>query len=301
MELRHLRYFITVAEELHFARAAERLQMAQQPLSASIRRLEEELSVTLFERSTRRVALTEAGRIFLDRAYQTLHTAEQAVQAAQEAERGARGEIRVGYGSTTLYNVTPPLIRAFRERYPHVRVILRETAFGCTPEMDEHILSSNLDVVLMGLPTRAELLESVVLCSEPVYVVLPEHHRLAALAEIPLYELDNEPFVQYDRVEKLSVNQQIVSAFYEAGLTLNNVQEATSEQAIIGLVAAGLGVSVVSASLKGLRQTEVVYRRLIEPSVEIEFNLLWRRDGVTPVTRSFIELAQEMFVDLIPA
>jgi DNA-binding transcriptional LysR family regulator len=134
-----------------------------------------------------------------------------------------------------------------------------------------------------------------------VYVVLPEAHRLAAWSEIPLRALDNEPFVQYDRVEKLSVNQQIVSAFYEAGLTLNNVQEATSEQAIVGLVAAGLGVSVVSASLKGLRQTEVVYRRLIEPSVEIDFNLLWRRDGVTPVTRSFIELAQEMFVGAVPA
>src|SRR4051812_43660629 len=105
MELRHLRYFIAVAEELHFARAAARLQMAQQPLSAAIRRLEEELGVTLFERSTRRVMLTDAGRVFLSRAYQTITAANEAVQAAQEAERGERGEIRVGYASTTLYNV----------------------------------------------------------------------------------------------------------------------------------------------------------------------------------------------------
>lgn len=293
MEMRHMRYFIAVAEELHFARAAERLQMSQQPLSAQIRRLEEELDVVLFERTTRRVALTDAGRVFLEKAYQTIQAFNQAINAAQEAKRGERGEIRIGYASTTLYNIMPPLIRTFRERFPHIRVILRELA--CHPALDEQVMQGYLDIGLTGDPlyVYTERLDHLTLCRESVFVVLPETHRLAAWHEIPLCELHNEPFIQYDRVEKVHVHQQIVSVFREAGLSLNNVQEATSEQAMIGLAAAGIGVSIVSASLSGIRRTEVVYRRLIEPDVEVDFNMVWRRDHISPVVQSFLQVGQE--------
>lgn len=293
MELRHLRYFIAVAEELHFARAAERLQMAQQPLSAQIRQLEEELQVVLFERTTRRVSLTDAGRVFLEKAYQTLQAFDGAVQAAQEAKRGERGEICIGYASTTLYNIMPPLIRTFRERFPHIRVILREVA--CTPELDDQIIQGHLDIGLTGDPTyvHTDQLDHLTLCREPVFVVLPENHRLTEWSEIPLRELDNEPFIQYDRLEKMHIHHLIVSVFQQAGIRLHNVQEATTEQAMIGLAAAGLGVSIVSASLSGLRRTEVVYRRLIEPSVDVDFNMVWRRDQISPVVQSFLRMAQE--------
>jgi DNA-binding transcriptional LysR family regulator len=289
MELRHLRYFIAVAEELHFARAAERLQIAQQPLSVQIRRLEEELGVTLFERSTRRVMLTDAGRVFLTRAYQTIAAADEAVQAAQEAERGERGEIRIGYLSTTLYNIMPPIIRTFREQFPHIRIILHEL---CCPELDELIVLNKLDVGLRALSIHMDGLECLTLHREPALVVLPEHHPLAARSEIRLQDLDHEPFIQYDR-EKHPVHQMLVSAFYNAGLTLNNVQEASTEQAMIGLAAAGIGVSLVSASLAGLRQTEVVYRPLIEPGIDVDFNLIWRRGRPSPIVQSFLQVAQK--------
>jgi DNA-binding transcriptional LysR family regulator len=302
MELRHLRYFIAVAEELHFARAAERLQMAQQPLSAQIRQLEEELDVVLFERTTRRVSLTDAGRVFLEKAYETIHAFDQAMLAAQEAKRGERGEIRIGYASTTLYNIMPPLMRAFRERFPQIRVILHELT--CISELDEKVIQGDLDVSLTGDPAYfcPAPLEHIVLCREPVVVVLPETHRLATWKDIPLQELDNEPFIQYDRHEKTHIHQLIASNFRERGITLNNVQEATTEQAMIGLAAAGIGVSLVCASLSGLRQTEVVYRRLIEPSLDVEFIMTWRRDRISPVIQSFLQVAQELAVgSFVPA
>jgi len=256
----------------------------------------------LFERSTRRVALTDAGRVFLEKAYATIHAFDQAIMAAQEAKRGERGEIRIGYVSTTLYNIMPPLIRSFRERFPHIRVILRE--MPCTQDLDEQVLQGDLDISLTGDPAyvHSDLLDYIVLGREAVFVVLPESHRLAAWNEIPLRELDHEPFIQYDRLEKIHIHQQIATVFREAGLTLNNVQEATTEQAMIGLAAAGLGVSLVCASLSGLRRTEVVYRRLIEPSVEVEFNLVWRRGPISPVVQSFLQVAQEqVFSGFIPA
>ena len=289
LELRHLHYFIAVAEELHFARAAHRLHMAQQPLSIQIRRLEDMLGVTLFRRTTRRVELTDAGCIFLEQARQTLWQAEQAVIAAREAERGARGKITVGYVSTTLYNLMPGIVRAFRSAYPAVEVALREL---CTPELDEQVARGALDCALTGTTPQISTLDSLLLRREPVVVVLPADHPFADLPEIPLRLLTNEPFIQYDRNAKRFANQEIVSLFHGANLLLNVVQEASTEQAMIALTAAGIGVSLVSESLIGLRTTEVVYRRLIEPGAQVEFNLIWQRAALSPVVRAFIETAQ---------
>lgn len=289
MELRHLRYFVTVAEELHFGRAAERLQLAHQPLSVQIRRLEAELGVTLFTRTTRQVALTEAGRVFLEKAQQILQLVEQAIDIARETARGERGQLVIGYISTTLYNVLPPLLRSFREAFPHIHVILREL---CSPELDELVMQGDLDIGLIGRPIRDDGLACLPLCREPFVVVIPKNHRLATFAEIPFRELDNEPFIQYDRVQKRQVHDAVVTYFHNEGVGLNVVQEVTTEQALIGLAAAGMGISFVAASLSGLRQGEVEYRRLIETPAEVEYNLIWRREMPSSVIRSFLKIAQ---------
>lgn len=288
IELRHVRYFVAVAEELHFGRAAVRLQIAQQPLSAQIRRLENELGVVLFRRTTRRVELTEAGRVFLQKAQQTLQSAEEAVTAAREVQRGERGQLTLGYINTTLYNVLPGLVRAYREAFPNMDVTLREL---CSPELDELVVQGKLDVGLVGTVFNPHELEQLPLWTEPFVVVLPTDHPLAALPEVPLAKLADEPFIQYDRMQKRQVYDTIVHFFHHAGIPLNIVQEASSEQALIGLAAAGIGLAVVSASVADARRTEVVYRRLTEPAVDVVFNLIWHRDTESPAVQSFVRLA----------
>jgi len=199
LELRHLRYFIAVAEEPHFVRAAHRLHIAQQPLSLQIRRLEDLLGVMLFRRTTRRVELTEAGCIFLEQARKTIWQAEQAVIAVREAARSARGKLIVGYVSTTLYNLMPRILRAFHAAYPEVELIMREL---CPPELDQQVVRGSLDCALTGMPLEEPSLDSLLLCIESVVVCLPLDHPLASLSEIPLRALDNVPFIQYDHLEK---------------------------------------------------------------------------------------------------
>lgn len=290
MELRHLVYFVAVAEELHFARAATRLQMAQQPLSQQIRRLEQELGVTLFHRTTRKVELTYAGQVFLEESRRTLGQAAHAVHITQRAERGEIGRVVIGYVSTTLYNIFPQTVREFHTRFPQVTLVLREL---CSPELEEMVLNGQLDVGFVGSPTQEPALCAESLWREPVMVVLPEGHPLAAQTHIPLSALAQEPFIQYDREQKQYAHDQIVAVCYAAGFSPHVVQEAATEQAIISLVGAGLGVSVVSASLQELRSNEVVYCQLINPSVEVEFSMIWRRDSVSPVIPVLAQVARE--------
>lgn len=295
MELRHLRYFVAVAEELHFKRAAERLQISQQPLSVQIRRLEDELGVTLFERTTRSVKLTQAGYVFLKKAKETLQLVEEAVQVAQEAERGERGKIAVGYISTTLYNILPLIMRTFRETYPNVEVDLQEL---CFPDLQQLVVEGVLDVALIATHSynnsfiQHHKLNYLTLCREPFVVIMPKNHDLAKLTEIPFRALNNLPFIQFSVEEKRQAHDEIVSFFHHHGLSLNAVQEVASEQAQIGMVATGIGVSIVSESVAKSRQSDVVYRRLIEPSVEVDFNLIWQREAPTTHIERFIQVAQ---------
>ena len=302
MELRHLRYFVTVAEELHFKRAAERLQISQQPLSVQIRRLEDELGVTLFERTTRNVKLTQAGHVFFQKAKETLQLVEQSVRVAREAERGERGKIVVGYISTALYNVLPLIMRTFRETYPHVEVDLREL---CFPDLQQLVVEGVLDVALIATHAynnsfvQHQNLDCLTLCREPFVVVMPKNHELATLTEIPFQMLDSLPFIQFAVEEKRQAHDEVVSFFHHQGIALNAVQEVASEQAQIGMVATGIGVSIVSESVAKSRQSDVLYRRLIEPSVEIHFNLIWQREAPTTLVKRFVQLARTQALEAL--
>ncbi|GCE06566.1 LysR family transcriptional regulator [Dictyobacter aurantiacus] len=291
MELRHLRYFVTVAEELHFARAAERLHMAQQPLSFQIKQLEEELGVTLFRRTTRRVELTEAGRALLAEVYVALDHLRLGVEAARSLERGETGSLVIGYASMALYNLVPLAVHHFRERFPAVQVTLREL---CSPELEEHLLKGTFDVglAIQGMYEPGLIYETVL--REQATVAIPRHHPLAKRRQIPLRALATEPFVMYERAQRSLIHDQIMALCGGAGFSPNVVQEAASEQAVIGLVAAGVGVALVSTCMSGLRTEEVAYRPLTDPETPVEYAVVWKREHPSPLVRAFLNVAREV-------
>lgn len=291
VELRQLRYFVAVAEELHFARAAEKLRLAQQPLSAQIRRLEDDLGVRLFERTTRRVELTAAGAALLPEAKAALEHAERGVKAARLAAQGSLGRLTVGYISTTLYNVMPTTMRVFREQLPDVEVTLREL---CPPHLEEAILAGEVQAgFLIPQPGFPDLTIDP-LVRERVMVALPAGHRLAALERVPLGELERESFVNYDREVAPTVHDDVLALCRAEGFSARVVQLAGSDQAVLGLVAAGVGVAFVSECLERARPGEVAYRELARPSVTVEYGLATRRGDASPLVARLRRVARDV-------
>ncbi|GHO46694.1 LysR substrate-binding domain-containing protein [Ktedonospora formicarum] len=291
MELRHLRYFVAVAEELHFARAAERLHIAQQPLSFQIKQLEEDLGVMLFRRTTRRVELTDAGHAFLVETYSALAHLRQGMELARRAERGEAGSLVVAYVSIALFNLIPGVVRLFRERFPDVQITLREM---CSPELEEHILEKGCDVglVVQGMHVPEISYETVL--SEQAMIAIPIKHPLAGQGPISLDDFASEPFIMYERTQRSLIYSQIIAMCLEAGFSPNIVQEATSEQAVIGLVAAGIGVALVSSCLSELRTHEVIYRPLAGPATLVKYAMAWKQENTSPLVKAFLNVVREV-------
>ncbi|MBV9228842.1 MAG: LysR family transcriptional regulator, partial [Chloroflexi bacterium] len=192
MELRHLQYFVAVAETLNFSRAAERLCMAQPPLSQQIQRLEEEVGAQLFYRTKRSVRLTEAGQLFLQEAYRTLSQAEHAIQTARRAGKGEIGRLAIGFVGSSAYGFLPTVIRTFRERFPDVELTLREIT---TVEQVQALHEDRIQVGFLRLPVSADNIEYEPVQREPFFLVISAKHPLASLPEIPLHALEYEPFI----------------------------------------------------------------------------------------------------------
>src|SRR5579875_998382 len=192
MELRHLRYFVAVAEELHFGRAAARLMIVQPSLSQQIRQLEDELGFPLLRRTKRSVELTDAGRVFLAEARDVLARVQSAKYAAQRANRGEVGRLVVGYISSSAFDLLPVLLRAYRERFPDVEVTLRELN---TQEQVRALEEGHIHVGLLRLPISTPLINIEVVRREPIVCALPEEHPLASLERIPVALLGPEPVV----------------------------------------------------------------------------------------------------------
>ena len=289
MELRHLRYFVTVAEELHFGRAAERLHMSQPPLSTQIRALEEEMGVQLLNRTQRRVSLTQAGNVFLREARQILARLEQAVLMARRAERGEIGELAIGFISVADYNVLPDVLRDFRRRYPLVNLSLKEAT---TDAQLEDLVNGRIDVGFVLPPIIEPALDSVAILREPLIAALPKRHPAAARpGKIPLAALADSPFILFPRRMAPGLYDDIVSFCRKAGFSPRVEQEAIQMQTIVSLVSAELGVSLIPDSLKNLQRTGVVYRQLKETSPLTEIHLAWRRQDALPALRLFLDLA----------
>lgn len=289
LELRHLRYFVAVAEELHFGRAAQRLHMSQPPLSMQIRSLEETVGTPLFERSRRRVTLTKAGEVFLRDARQILARTGLAVGAARSASRGETGDLAIGFISTADYNVLPPLLRDFRQRAPGVRLSLREAT---TDIQLDALAGGSLDVGFVMAPVDVPELEYRPIHREPLVIALPERHPLAGEpGSVSLARFARTPFLLFPRAHGPGLHDDIVAFCRQAGFSPRVEQEAVQMQTIISLVSAELGVALIPASMQNLRRTGVVYRTLVEQGPLIESGLAWRRDDRLATLGVFLDVA----------
>ena len=290
MELRHLRYFVTVGEELHFGRAAARLLIVQPSLSQQIRQLEDELGFPLLYRTKRSVELTDAGKVFLVQAKHVLAQVEEAKRTAQRAYRGEVGRLVVGYISSSTYDVLPMMLRLYRERFPGVEVALRELT---TREQLRALEEDIIQVGLLRLPISAPMLKVEVVRREPIVCVLPEGHALAARQRIAASLLANEPFVLQSSQRGAGYYAQLMNLCLAAGFSPHVIQEVTEIHTIVSLVAAGIGVSLVPLSARNIRSQGVVYRELEGTPTMTEMAVAWPRTSRSEIVQNFLAVARE--------
>lgn len=290
MELRHLRHFVALAEERHFGRAAARVNVVQQALSSSVRRLEDELGVPLLTRSTRRVELTAAGREFLHGARQTLAHAEAATLRARRAARGEVGTLTVGFVSGLVFGGLPETVSRYRARYPGVGVELRERS---APEQELALAAGELSLGLMLLPVRDPALETRVLWREGLVAALPAAHPLAARAALHIGELADEDFVFFPRHLRASYFDAVTAWCQGAGFGPRVVQEAFEVPTLLSLVSAGVGVFLPLEFFQRLQLPGLVYRPLHDSPV-IEIVAAWRRGHDDPARDAFLAVAGEV-------
>lgn len=288
MELRHLRYFVAVAEELHFTRAAERLHIGQPPLSQQIQALEAELGVSLLDRSSRRVALTEAGRHFLRRAQEILRETEQAAEQARRVARGETGELSVGFTSSLPFtSFLPQVVKNFRQHCPDVALTLREM----TSLAQIHaVADGSLDIGLVRRP-EGPLPEGAVLrdlLSHPLRVVIQADHPLAARPALAVADLRDEPFVMHPRAAGAGIYRQLQRLCREAGFEPRVVQEAREATTLIGLCAAGLGLTILPAPFECIRIEGVRYLPLTDAEAYATMTLVTRAGESPPLVVRFV-------------
>lgn len=290
MELRHLRYFIAVAEELHFGRAAQVLGISQPPLSQQIQALEQEIGARLFERTNRRVELSEAGRLFLQEARLVLAQVDKAADVARRAQLGELGELKIGFTSSAPFNSSiPQAIFAFRQAFAAVHLNLQEMS---STEVAESLVDESIQVGLMRPLPLPDSLSVVELMREPLVAVLNAGHPLVEGSErgLHLAQLAEEPFVFFPRTYGSGLYAQLLNLARDAGFSPHFAQEAGEAMTIIGLVAAGLGVSVLPASYQRIRIDGVVYRTLLDQEAVTAVWLVQRKGQQTPMAKAFVEL-----------
>jgi DNA-binding transcriptional LysR family regulator len=293
MELRHLRYFIAVAEELHFGRAAERLHITQPPLSFQIQSLERELGVQLFVRA-RRVQLTEAGRALLEKAREAIEAADAAARAAQQASLMINGRLRVGYPAAGVFELPPRALRTFQERFPSVSV---ETVVGSTGAHLEALHAKCLDVafVRLGVLDR-ETMQFKTLQPEPLLLAVPEDHALARLPVVPVERLAGEPIILFPcALEPLLYRYLVTDVLGRSRVAPSVVFEATTLESAGSAVAARLGVAFVGEPLTRIFAIPgVAYRRFAPPAPLSRLGVAWRHDATSSAVRWFLEVLDEL-------
>jgi DNA-binding transcriptional LysR family regulator len=281
VELRHLRYFVAVAEERHFGRAAARLHIAQPPLSQQIRRLEAELGEPLLYRTTRSVELSPAGEVLLDRGREILAEVDAAIEDARRAARGEYGRLAIGFTGSCTYTMLPALAAALRRELPGVVLDLRGELL--TPAQVGRLLHGTLDLGLLRPPVRERDLCTEVLHSETLLAVLPETHPLAEAEAVPLEHLQHEPFVTYPSHFRSVVHDAVEDACAAHGFKPLAAHEVAETATLVSFVAAGLGVSLVPASVRNMTVAGAVYRPLEHDATRVELAVAWRRADERPV------------------
>ncbi|CAJ5624055.1 isoleucine biosynthesis transcriptional activator [Burkholderia pseudomallei] len=310
-DLRQWRYFVAVADERHFGRAAERLSMTQPPLSQAIRALEDALGVALFARTKRSVELTAVGAALLPDVRRLIAAADALPPLAQSLARGEAGSLALAFVSTADYGLLPQLLREFGARYPHVRLQLAEAT---SDVQIEELVAGRIDagLVIPPVPPRhAASLSYLPVLREPLIVAMPaeaaEAAEVAEAAEaaeaanaadaaadapVRIADIASLPLVIFPRRLAPGFYDIITGCYGAAGVTPRIGQEAIQMQTIVSLVSAGMGVALVPQSLRNLRRTGVVYRALADPAPVVETGLVWRTDDVSPVLAGFIDVVR---------
>jgi DNA-binding transcriptional LysR family regulator len=290
LELRQLRYFVTVAEELHFGHAATRLHMTQPPLSQAIQGLETLLGAALFLRNRRGVALTAAGAALLPEARRMLAEAAGLGDLVQRAAAGASGRLALAFVTSADYSVLPPFLRAYRAAFPAVEIILQEATSDI--QLDD-LLHARIDCgfLIPPLPDKARAtLDYMKVLEEPLILAAPSGLFGLQDGPIRLQDLPALPLIIFPRKISPALHDAILSCFTAAGVTPVIGQEAIQMQTIVGLVSAGMGMALVPQSVSNLMRPGVEYRALAAATPLVETGLAWRRDNASPVLHGFLEL-----------
>jgi DNA-binding transcriptional LysR family regulator len=286
VEYRQLRFFVAVAEELHFTRASTRLRIAQPHLSREIRQLESEIGVELFKRTKRSVALTPAGHTFLQHVRPLLDSTVYAVHAAQRASRGEIGRIRLGFVSVPAFGVMPNATVRFRSAHPDVEILLKEVN---SDEGLEEVRTGQLDLCLLHPPRTVDpALNIETVWLEPLVAVLPKKHPLASMQRIGLSRLKSEPWVLAHRETASRLHDEIIAACAVAGFEPRVVQRTRRMTTTISLVASGIGVALLPITAARLGIEGVIYRQLRPPKSSIPVAFAWRQDQTAPVLAQFM-------------
>jgi DNA-binding transcriptional LysR family regulator len=291
MELRHLRYFVAVAEELHFTRAADRLNMAQPPLSQQIRQLENELGVELFHRTKRQVELTAAGKNFLKNVYKILIDLEKTCDSAQRAQKGEIGKIIVGFTGTATYDILPNLLQTYRAQFPLVDLAVLQLS---TTDQIQSLLNSEINIGILCAPIENSELNFEVIHQEPFIIAMPKNHPLASKSDpIEVQAFSKELFIMIPRKAGQIYYDTIINICHNAGFSPNITQEVHELHTSISLVAAGMGVAIVPDSIQNLRIKGIIYRQLKNSVSTLKTALAWRNDETSPLVHTFITIAKE--------
>jgi DNA-binding transcriptional LysR family regulator len=291
IELRHLRYFAAVAEELHFGRAANKLHISQPPLSQQIRRFEDLVGYAVLTRTSRAVKLTAAGTAMLDRAKRTLHRVQEDLEFVRRVGRGETGPLRVGFIGSGMLTELPAILGKYRRLYPDVQLRLQELY---TSNLAEAIRDGSVDVGFLRDGGAIPDLHVEPLLEEKLIAVVPGHHRLARQRMIRVPQLRHEPFVFFPISAGRNAWEQTMKLCEQHGFQANIVQEGPHWMTILSLVAAGLGVTIAPQCIRKIAGESVACKPL-SPSGTTRIELAYRRDDSNPVTREFCRLVRALF------
>ncbi len=290
IDLRRLQFYVTLAADLHFGRAAARLGMAQPPLTTQLPKLEREIGFAVVQRRPRKTALTEAGRALLEGAYRILREVDDTTEQARRAGRGESGRVTVGVPPSVMLSGLPAAIRRFREASPHVQVVIRELS---TAAIAEGLLQGRLDIGLLREMRHVGDLDVEVLFEEPVVAVLPSGGRLAVRARFSLAELAGEPFVLFPRRLGEDLFDRLMAYCRDAGFLPRVVQEATQWPSVVAFVEAGLGVAIAPACVERVALSGVTIRRL--PRLTTLVSVCAPAAATAPSTAAFLEELRRSF------
>ncbi|MBO9651034.1 MAG: LysR family transcriptional regulator [Variovorax sp.] len=289
MELRHLRYFVVLAEELHFGRAARRLSISQPPLSVAIRQLEDSVGARLFDRNSKEVRLTPAGDALLASARALLRQAEEAALEARDVSQGSAGRLRIGFVGAMLYRGLPQALRKFQAKHPAVRVTLSELNSG---EQISELLHDRLDFGFVHTSRMPAELRHVLLMSEPFVACLPVGHRLARRRTVPTASLRDEPFVLFARNVSPDYHERILAICADAGFRPEVRHEVRHWLSVVSLVSQGMGVALVPNALHHSALRGAVFRPLEEQGAHSESYCVWRDGPENAVVQAFLRTVQ---------